>query len=108
MDIAIVILLDKQVEYLRNCFAINLVRVFDFHLSPSSVILDQKIYRNVTQRRGQVGDESSIHRSLNTIQVAPTEPHCSLAFFSLSSCFPFSSTLAVSSLLSELSPLLAV
>ncbi|KRZ38585.1 Ras-related protein Rab-11B [Trichinella pseudospiralis] len=67
-----------------------------------------EIYRNVTQRRGQVGDESSIHRSLNTIQVAPTEPHCSLAFFSLSSCFPFSSTLAVSSLLSELSPLLAV
>ncbi|KRX52760.1 Ras-related protein Rab-11B [Trichinella sp. T9] len=33
-----------------------------------------EIYRNVTQRRGQVGDESSIHRSLNTIQVAPTEP----------------------------------
>ncbi|KRZ83278.1 Ras-related protein Rab-11A [Trichinella sp. T8] len=36
--------------------------------------IEKEIYRNVTQRRGQVGDESSIHRSLNTIQVAPTEP----------------------------------
>ncbi|KFD55072.1 hypothetical protein M513_03990 [Trichuris suis] len=32
------------------------------------------IFRNIAQRRAHVGDESPIHRSLNTIQVAPTEP----------------------------------